>query len=40
MFEKDLYYIDNMIIDDKKEKKEWHKHAFETKLENEYDIES
>ena len=37
--ENDLYQIDNMSLDDKRENKEWHKHAIEIKPGNTYDIE-
>ena len=37
--ENDLYHIDNMSLDDKKENIEWCKSAFECKLENKYGIE-
>ena len=35
-----LYHIYNMTLDDKKENTEWLKRAFQSKLENTYDIES
>ena len=38
--ENELYRINNMSIEDKKSKLEWHKRVFEWKLENTYDIES
>ena len=38
--ENDLYEIDNTILDEKKEKKEWRKRVFESEFENMYDIEN
>ena len=35
----DLYYIDNMSRDDKKENSEWRKYAFEKKIENSNEVE-
>ena len=37
--ENDLYEIDNMSLDKNKENAEWRKYAFESELENKYDIE-
>ena len=37
--ESELYQIENMSLDDTKEKLEWHERAFECKLKNIYDIE-
>ena len=37
--ENDIYQIDNISLDDKKENKEWSKHAFGSELENTYEIE-
>ena len=35
----DLYEIDNMRLDKKRENTEWRKRAFEGKIKNKYDIE-
>ena len=37
--ENDLYQIENTSLDDKREKTGWHKHVFESKLENKYSID-
>ena len=37
--ENDLYQIDNMSFDEKRENIEWRKHEFESELENAYEIE-
>ena len=38
-YESKFYHIDNMSLDDTKEKLEWRKSVFEWKLKNKYDIE-
>ena len=35
--ESDIYDIDNMSLDEKKEKTKWHKRVFESELENTYE---
>ena len=36
--EKEMYHIDNMSLEDTKDKLEWREHEFESKLNNEYGI--
>ena len=36
----DLYEVDNMSLEDTKEKLDWHKYAFEYKKKNSYGIEN
>ena len=38
--ESEIYQIDNMSLDDTKEKLEWCKHAFEWKIKDTYEIEN
>ena len=39
VYDNDLYEIDNISLDEKKEKIEWCRGAFESDLKNKYDIE-